>query len=196
MFPHFKWKWIELLKFVWNVLPSNWPKITFNVTNAEFARKASNRRVSTLLDLFKLGIPLERSYLSVFVVWNMDYFIFWLVKGESVIICPTVKLSQTLLKYRFILFVAYFSPEFHIFRCEVNQSVRGDLIPNSLSLVIRHMWLTLSKAFEKSRHITSTFALRPRMVVHLSYAASRLVIQEWPSLKPCCSSKKKFIGSE
>lgn len=65
-----------------------------------------------------------------------------------------------------------------LLRYEVSRLVSDDLVPNRLSLLIRHIRLALLKAFEESRYMTSTFPLRLRMVVHLFTAASRLVIQK------------------
>lgn len=35
-----RWGQIKLLKVVWEILPSNWPKMRLNITSARFTRKA------------------------------------------------------------------------------------------------------------------------------------------------------------
>lgn len=62
-----------------------------------------------------------------------------------------------------------------LFRYEVNQIVDDDLIPNHLSLLMKHTLLTFSKACENLWFMTSALPFLSRMVVQLCIADIRLV---------------------
>ena len=67
------------------------------------------------------------------------------------------------------------------------------LIPYLSILTKSLLWGTLSKALQKSRYMTSSSCLWSMAEVISSINSSNCVTQDFPFIKPCCSSQNKLF---
>lgn len=164
----------------------------------------------TLPDLFPFGVHLVRSYPKLYMKseacfrWTTLHF-----EALKVILLVFFQSHLYKLRKEGILGLNYegshldtlwpknvkLTPtlKIRLFGRELSQSINGDLISNSLSLFMRHMWLALPKIFAKPRYVISLVSLQPRMLVHLSNTVGGLSVGQWLFLKPCHWSEMTFM---